>query len=430
MSTPLTTGTPGPLDEIPVLDESTPEGMGGGPLVLLRDNLFKDAKNGILTIVFGVILAYAAYRAIGFVFFNTKIDLEGNPRPAWDVIRLQLQSYMVGTRFGRTGIGFPMLWAAIYVVAFAMGFGGGRRRGDVTPPPSRRVILGIAFPPVLAAVVLAGMTATITPKLLTVAIVIPFVLGRQLPARLPDAIMARKNLILVVLALVAFLLETGFEPGNVDAFGGLLLTVNVAFISIVLCFPLGVVLALTRRSSFALLRPLSVTYIELIRGVPLITLLFMGEFAIGFFFPPQVSTPPSVIRAIIMFTLFSAAYVAEIVRGGLQSVPTGQIEAGQAVGLSSLTITMRIVLPQALRNSIPALVGQFIALLKDTTLLIIISQFDLLGVSRPILQSPLFQNQGFSPEVYAFVAFIFWVMCFSMSRASQRLETKLGVGTR
>jgi general L-amino acid transport system permease protein len=131
-----------------------------------------------------------------------------------------------------------------------------------------------------------------------------------------------------------------------------------------------------------------------------------------------------------MFTLFSAAYVAEIVRGGLQSVPTGQTEAGQAVGLSPVTITRRIVLPQALRNSIPALVGQFIALLKDTSLLIIIGLFDILGVTRPLLSSLEYANQGYFPEAYAFVAFLFWVICFSMSRASQRLETKLGVGTR
>jgi general L-amino acid transport system permease protein len=173
-----------------------------------------------------------------------------------------------------------------------------------------------------------------------------------------------------------------------------------------------------------------VLYIELIRGVPLITLLFMGRFALGFFLPPGMDSPPPVITSSILFTLFSAAYVAEIVRGGLQSVPSGQTEAGQAVGLSPLTITRRIVLPQALRNAIPALVGQVISLLTDTTLLVIIGQFDLLGVSDPILASPAYQNQGYAPEVYAFVAFMFWIMCFSMSRASQRLETKLGVGTR
>jgi general L-amino acid transport system permease protein len=323
-----------------------------------------------------------------------------------------------------------MLWAAIYTVALVVGMATAPRPGVVSPPMSRGTRLSILLPPILAAVVLLSMTETITPTLLTVGLAVPLLVGNRLPALLPPALAQRRGLIMGLLVVLAFLLETGFSPSAVDRFGGLLLTVNVAFISIALCFPLGVLLALTRRSSFPLLRPLAVVYIELIRGVPLITLLFMGRYALGFFLPSSVSTPPVVISAIVMFTLFSAAYVAEIVRGGLQSVPSGQTEAGQAVGLSPVTITRKIVLPQALRNSIPALVGQFIALLKDTTLLIIISVFDLLGVSDPILASPQFQNQGYAPEVYAFVAFLFWVMCFSMSRASQRLETKLGVGTR
>ncbi|MGI9018616.1 MAG: amino acid ABC transporter permease [Euzebya sp.] len=429
MST-IATDTPGPQDNPVAPDAPLPPGLDEGLSGLIRKNLFKDTKNSILTIVFGVIMVYAVYKAVGFVFFNDKPTPDGGLRSAWDVIRLPLPVYMVGTGFAGTGIGFAKLWAAIYTLAFALGFSAGKVKDDATPPISGRARAGIMFPPIIGAVAVLSLTQTITPTLLTVAIAVPFVLGQQLPRFLPESVMKRKAMILLVLVALTFGLETGFNPGNVDDFGGLLLTVNVAFISIALCFPLGVVLALTRRSRFVLLKPVAILYIELIRGVPLITLLFMGQFALGFFFPPGTGLPPAVIRAIIMFTLFSAAYVAEIVRGGLQSVPSGQTEAGQAVGLSPLTITRRIVLPQALRNSIPALVGQFIALLKDTTLLVIISQFDLLGVSDPILASGEFQNQGYQPEVYAFVGFIFWVICFAMSRASQRLETKLGVGTR
>lgn len=429
MST-VRTDAPGPQDNLVVPDAPPPPGTDEGLSGLLRHNLFKDVKNTILTILFGLLLGYIAYRAINFVFFNQKPTPDGGTRNAWDVIREPLQSYMVGTQFPRTGIGFPRLWAAIYVVALALGLVAAKLPDDTAPSMRTRTRLGIVVPPLLAIVTLLSMTRTITPTLLTLGLAVPFLIGQQAPRVLPERVLRRRGWIIAGLAVLAFLLETNFQPGNVDDFGGLLLTVNVAFIAIALCFPLGVVLALLRRSNFALLRPVAVLYIELIRGVPLITLLFMGEFALGFFFPPDVEPPPSVIRAIIMFTLFSAAYVAEIVRGGLQSVPGGQTEAGQAVGLRPLTITRRIVLPQALRNSIPALVGQFIALLKDTTLLIIISQFDLLGVSDPILANPEFVNQGYAPEVYAFVAFIFWVMCFAMSRASQRLETKLGVGTR
>lgn len=429
MSTLGVTDAADPVDN-PLVPAPPPlPGSGQGLGTFVRENLFKDAKNSILTVTFGLLLAYVGYRAGVFVFANDKLNAEGELVNSWTVISSQLRVYMVGG-FPETGVGYPMLWGAVYVVALALGFGTGRRRGDESPPMRPRTRLGIAAPPLLAVVVLLAMTETIAPALMTVGLAVPFVLGQRLPRLLPESVMQRRVLIITALAVLAFLLQTGFSPSNVDDFGGLLLTVNVAFISIVLCFPIGVVLALLRRSSFVLLKPIAILYIELIRGVPLISLLFMGQFAIGFFLPPGTESPPSVIRAIIMFTLFSAAYVAEIVRGGLQSVPSGQTEAGQAVGLRPLTVTRRIVLPQALRNSIPALVGQFIALLKDTTLLVIIGQFDLLGVSDPILASPAFQNQGYAPEVYAFVAFMFWVMCFSMSRASQRLETKLGVGTR
>jgi general L-amino acid transport system permease protein len=396
----------------------------------LRKNLFKDAKNTVLTLVFSVVLAYILYRAYGFVFDNQKLTPDGELVNSWRVIRTQLTTYMVGTQFQATGIGFPMLWTAIYLTVFAVGFASAPMPGVERVPSTLRTKLAIGAPVILGAAVLLNYTETMTPKLLTVGLVAPYLVGQRLMPKLGVAVMQRRGILLAALGALIFLVETGFSPGNVDKFGGLLLTVNVAFISIALCFPIGVVMALARRSSFPLIRPLAVGYIELIRGVPLITLLFMGQYALAFFLPPGTDSPPAVIKAIIMVTLFSAAYVAEIVRGGLQSVPNGQTEAGQAVGLAPLTITRRIVLPQALRNSIPALVGQFIALLKDTTLLVIISQFDLLGVSRPILAAPEFQNQGYTPEVYAFVAFVFWVICFSMSRASQRLETKLGVGTR
>ncbi|MEE8602181.1 amino acid ABC transporter permease [Euzebya tangerina] len=429
MST-VTTDAPGPQDNPPAPEPDLPPGLEEGIGGLIRKNLFKDLKNSILTLIFGAIIAYALYRTVNFVFFNQKPTPEGGTRNAWDILRQNLEIFMVGTSFDDTGIGLPRLWASIYTIALIMGFAAGGRPDEAQTPIRAGSRIAMTFPPVLAAVALLSMTTTITPTLLTLGIAVPYLLGRQVGPLLPMAVQRRRGLIMFVLALVAFWLESGFRSSNIDQFGGLLLTLNVAFISIVACFPIGVVLALTRRSSFPLLRPLAVLYIELIRGVPLITLLFMGQFALRFFFPPDFEPPGEVFRAIIMFTLFSAAYVAEIVRGGLQSVPDGQTEAGQAVGLSPITISRKIVLPQALRNSIPALVGQFIALLKDTTLLIIIGLFELLGVSDPILGSLEFANQGYAAEVYAFVAFIFWVMCFSMSRASQRLETKLGVGTR
>ena len=157
------------------------------------------------------------------------------------------------------------------------------------------------------------------------------------------------------------------RPVGWDEWGGLMLNLFLAVISLALCFPLGVLLALGRRSKLPLVRWMSVVYIELFRGVPLYVLLLMAGIALGFFVPQSI-TPGFVARAIIVFTLFTAAYVAEIVRGGLQSLPSGQAEAARALGLSPTRVTFFIVLPQALRNVIPALVGQFISLFKDTTL--------------------------------------------------------------
>jgi general L-amino acid transport system permease protein len=162
----------------------------------------------------------------------------------------------------------------------------------------------------------------------------------------------------------------------------------------------------------------------------LITLLLMSIFALRLFLPDFVPLPGDVVRAIIAFVLFTAAYVAEIVRGGLQGVPRGQTEAAQALGMSPLRITRLIVLPQALRNVIPALVGQFISLFKDTSLVFVIGLLDLLSVAQTVNAQPNFRGQGLQAETLVFGSFIFWAFCYSMSRASQRLEERLGVGQR
>jgi general L-amino acid transport system permease protein len=189
-------------------------------------------------------------------------------------------------------------------------------------------------------------------------------------------------------------------------------------------------LALGRRSTLPAARWLSITYIEVIRGVPLITLLFMGFVMLTLFLPAGVSAPSLVIRGIVVLTIFTAAYVAEIVRGGLQSVPNGQVEAAHALGMSPIQTTFNIVLPQALTAVIPALVGQFISLFKDTSLVAIVGLLELLGVAQAITQQPAFAGQGLLLETLLFASLIFWVGSFTMSRESQRLEKRLGVGER
>jgi general L-amino acid transport system permease protein len=222
----------------------------------------------------------------------------------------------------------------------------------------------------------------------------------------------------------------GFGGVGLEGLGGLLLTAFLAIGGIVLSFPLGVLLALGRRSNLPAVRVVCVAYIELIRGVPLITLLFMAFFVIGFFVPPGFVAPSLVTRALIAIVLFTAAYVAEVVRGGLQSVPKEQVEAAQALGLSPYKTTRLIVLPQALRAVIPALVGQFISLFKDTSLVAVIGLIDILGVAEVIRNQPEFLAQGLIAETLLFVSFVYWVGSYSMSRESQRLERRLGVGER
>ena len=208
-----------------------------------------------------------------------------------------------------------------------------------------------------------------------------------------------------------------------------MLTLLLASVSMIACFPLGVLLALGRRSTLPALRVVSIGAIEFFRGIPLVVLVLMSDVALGFFFPRDL-LPGKVVRVIVAFTIFTAAYVAEIVRGGLQSVPRGQTEAAQALGLSPVRITGLIVLPQALRNVIPALVGQFISLFKDTTLVFIIGFLDVLSVADNVTKQPEFRGQGLIAETLVFAALLFWVGSYTLSRESQRIERKLGVGTR
>lgn len=211
---------------------------------------------------------------------------------------------------------------------------------------------------------------------------------------------------------------------------GFWFNLSSAFAGIILCFPLGVLLAIGRRSDLPLLRGVSTVYIELVRGAPLFVLLLMAHVALEFFVPVTMA-PSRPVRAIVVFTIFTAAYLAEIVRGGLQSVPRGQEEAAKALGLSPFKQMTRIVLPQALRNVIPAQIGQFISLFKDTVLAgLAMSILDMAGVAQAITQQDVFRGQRLIVETLAFTAFLFWVGSYTMSRESQRLERKLGVGTR
>ncbi len=217
----------------------------------------------------------------------------------------------------------------------------------------------------------------------------------------------------------------GLEYVSTDQFGGLMLNVIIGVTGIAFSLPIGICLALGRQSHLPIIRILSVSFIEFIRGVPLITLLFVAAVMLSYFVPPGTNFD-LLVRMLIMVTLFASGYMAEVIRGGLQAIPKGQYEAADAMGLKYWQAMRLIILPQALKISIPGIVNTFIALYKDTTLVIVIGRLDILGIGNSSLADAKWQ--GLSTEVYVFVAVFFFCSCFLMSRYSLYLEKKLHTG--
>lgn len=398
-----------------------------------RENLFDTWWNGLLTIVLGAILVSAIVLALRFVFITAR----------WEIIERNLTNLMVFRWPDRPSLVRP--WLAVYILTATFGFLAGRAvrsrmeleadDPEHPPLPSTRTSLRHAvrrlWPMGLLLVGLWWFSGAVQTALLLLGIVVIAVVFRSGGMRVPLRLAGRVTYPVAALGTVAaFGTLVWFGGHGWNDWGGLLLTLFAAAAGIIVSFPFGVALALGRRSSFPVVRVVSTAYIEMIRGVPLITLLLMGSLMLGFFLPDALADLSRVTRALIAIILFTAAYVAEIVRGGLQSIPKGQIEAAQAVGLPPLKVTRLIVLPQALRNVIPALVGQFISLFKDTSLLAIIGLFELLGVAQTITSQGDFAGQGLLAETLVFVSFVYWVFTYTMSRESQRLETRLGVGER
>ena len=229
-----------------------------------------------------------------------------------------------------------------------------------------------------------------------------------------------------VLALFFGLMFGGFAglmPVPTDRWGGLPLTVMVATLSIVMAFPLAVVVALGRRSRMPAIKTLCVIYVELVRGVPLISVLFMASFLFPLFMPPGAQIDV-LLRVLVGITLFSAAYMAEIVRGGLQAIPKGQQEAADTLGLSYWQAQRKIILPQALALVVPGIMNNFIAIFKDTSLITIVSLYELTGAMGLALDSDS-DWRPFKLSAYLFITLIYFVFCFSMSRYSLWIEKQL-----
>ena len=234
------------------------------------------------------------------------------------------------------------------------------------------------------------------------------------PALIPSAPAKRFNLIflLVIYPLIALVLLAGDRPGlrpvPTSEWGGLLVTLVVALTGIVVSLPLGIVLALGRRSSMPAIRTVCIVFIEFWRGVPLITVLFMASVMLPLFLPEGMS-PDNLLRCLVGVALFSSAYMAEVVRGGLQAIPAGQYEAARATGLTYWQAMGLVVLPQALRHVIPGIVNTFIGLFKDTTLVLIVGIFDLLGQVRAQLSDPSWTVPQGALTAYIFAALVYWV---------------------
>lgn len=383
-----------------------------GPFDWFRKNLFSTWYNAMLSIVAVAFLFFALRSVFNWVFFTAD----------WDPIIHSPKLFAVGQ--------YPpdQLWrpgAIILMISLLMGVSWRLWGGTV-----RTFALALAIALGIAGLIPVSMSLYLRLYFLAnpVLVACGYLLGRFVAKSAWVMVAWLLSFVLTIILLAGFRGVSWLPRVETGLWGGLLLTFLLALIGIVASFPIGVALALGRRSSLPVVKVMCILFIELIRGVPLVTLLFMASIILPLFLPEDFRID-RVLRAMAGMTLFAAAYMAENVRGGLQAISRGQEEAAKALGLTGFQTMAFIILPQALRAVIPAIVGQFIALFMDTTLAVIVGLVELLAVGKTILQS----NPEWlllDMEVFVFIAAIFWVFTFSMSYASRRLEAALGVGER
>ncbi|HEV8572971.1 MAG TPA: amino acid ABC transporter permease [Actinomycetota bacterium] len=393
-----------PLEVAPAKEPTTPAEW-------VSRNLFSSRASGIVTVVVGVLLLYVGLRLLRWVFVSAD----------WAVVKSHLRGYMIG-RFPQAEIW--RIWVAVYFLVALAGVSWGASGLRLTWSWGKAITRGLATLAALGALLYLIESTRIWLALLSLVALFAGAVAAGRTWRF----VARRLVIggwLLSFPVVILVLR-GFGGVAPLEWGGLLLNALVAVVGIVLSFPLGILLALGRRSTFPAVRLLCVGIIEIVRGAPLYSWLLFGVFVLPFLLPPGLRLA-EIIRVMIMFVLFSSAYVAEIVRGGLQGVHQGQYEAARALGLPTWRMMALVILPQALRNTIPAMISHFISLFKDTSLLAIVGFLDVLRIARI---APQARFSGSLRQTLLFAAFMFWVVSFSMSRWSQRLERRLGVGER
>ena len=380
----------------------------------LKRNLFDSWFSTLLTLAALTLIATVLH-GLGRWAFTTA---------QWDVIPANLKLLLVGT--------YPAeqlwrVWLVVFLLCVLSGFAAGRRRG---------IFLRIAAVVAASTFVLGVMPFPLATRGWLFGCFGVTAVGCGLGALARHARdqswIRRTEIALWVVSFPLSLIVLNGIGGVLPVVEGrnqwgFMLNLLGAVSGIGLSLPLGILLALGRRSRLPAIRIVCTAYVELIRGVPLISLLFMASIMLQLLLPDSFR-PDLVVRAMMTITLFSAAYMAENVRGGLQAIPKGQYEAAYAVGLGPTLTTLLIILPQALRAVIPAIVGQFIALFKDTTLFGFIAILELLNISRSVLGNLEWRGRIF--ELYVFIGVVFWVLCYAMSYVSRWVERSLGVGER
>ncbi len=391
----------------------------------VRANLFSNRYNGAMTVVSVVVLALFLWYGLGWVFFSAD----------WTVIGVLGGQLIIGQyNIEAACPGQNCFWrpqAALLLVSALLGMAWGLAGGGLT----KRIAITVVV--VLAAFALLpygldtmGMDVRALLVANLPALGVGWALARYTPLGTPRWIaIAGVVVFLLTLVLLRGLPGVpGLQPVSVIYWGGLMLNLVLAVAGIVISLPIGIALALGRRSQLPVVKLMCVVFIEVFRGVPLITLLFMSQVLVPLAFPEDFPQN-SLFRAAVIITLFSAAYMAENIRGGLQALHPGQAEAARALGLPGWQTTMLISLPQAIRNVIPAIVGQFISLFKDTSLVYIIGMLEVVEISRAFIQGNT-EYLASAKELFIFLALVFWVFTYSMSYVSRHIERHLGVGER
>ena len=384
-----------------------------GPLAWLRKNLFSTWYNIALTLLAAWLLYLLLKPAVEWATTEAR----------WGVIEANLTLFMIGL-YPRDQIG--RVWLTIFILAALIGLSWGVWKSAARGFALIALGAGAAF---IAIALFFGWDVW-DEWLLAVAILVVFYfIGLYVPRGPLIAGLAW----FLYFPLVFFIIGgtpyiATLPPVESDLWGGLLLTLLLTVVGNFGALPLGILLALGRRSKLPIIRYFSIGYIELIRGVPLITILYMASILLPYFLPIEIPPPERVFRAMVGFIIFEAAYQAENVRGGLQAIDRGQYEAAHALGLNATQSTVLIILPQALRAVIPALFNSFVSLFKDTSLVALIGLFEIVRVARSILAQP--EWLGTHREVFLFAFIIYWAFNLAFTYGSRRMEEALGVGKR